>query len=69
MPVVTRSCTKERRRPLLEQETPVTSTMVRSRRYETRSPAKRKILQKDQDRENVGPSSKVGKIVLCSDFI
>lgn len=58
MPVVTRSCAKERRRPLLEQETPVTATMARSRRYETRSPAKRKILHKDQDRENVGPSSK-----------
>lgn len=69
MPVVTRSCAKEKRRPFIEQETPVTSTMVRSCRYETRSTAKRKIPQKDQDRENVGPSSKVRKTVFCSDFI
>lgn len=57
MPVVTRSCTKQRGRPRIEDDTPMTSTTV-PRRYPTRSSAKRKILRQENQEKGLEPPSK-----------
>lgn len=68
MPVVTRSCTKQKRGPRIEDDTPATSNMVRSCRYVTRSTAKRKILQQDHEGKNLEPSSKRAACVRTSNY-
>jgi len=57
MPVATRSCTKQRGRPRIEDETPAISTTV-PRRYPTRSSAKRKILHQENKGKGLEPPSK-----------
>ena len=63
MPVVTRSCSKQKGKPRIEDETPATSN-ANSRRYVTRSSAKRKILQQENEGRDQEPPSKVRKIVI-----
>ena len=60
MPVVTRSCRKQKGRPRIEDATPATSCIDR-RRYPTRSSVKRKIpvTQQDKEKNDVEPPSKV----------
>ena len=58
MPVVTRSCTKQKGRPRIEDETPATTNANRCR-YVTRSSAKRKILQQENEGKEEEPPSKV----------
>lgn len=56
MPVVTRSCSKQK--PRIEEETPATTNVVR-RRYATRSSVKRKILQQENEVKDLEPPTKV----------
>ena len=56
MPVVTRSCSKQK--PRIEEETPATTNVVR-RRYATRSTVKRKILQQENEVKDLEPPTKV----------
>lgn len=56
MPVVTRSCSKQK--PRIEEETPATTNVVR-RRYTTRSSVKRKILQQENEVKDLEPPTKV----------
>lgn len=59
MPVVTRSCKKQKGRPRIEDATPATSCIYR-RRYPTRSSVKRKIpvIQQEKERNDLEPPSK-----------
>ncbi|KAJ7390326.1 hypothetical protein OS493_026202 [Desmophyllum pertusum] len=57
MPVATRSCTKQKRRPRIEDETPATSKST-NRRYPTRSSAKRKIIDQENEGKGLEPPSK-----------
>lgn len=59
MPVVTRSCRKQKGRPRIEDATPATSCIDR-RRYPTRSSVKRKIpvTQQDKEKNDLEPPSK-----------
>ena len=59
MPVVTRSCSKQK--PRIEEETP--ATVVR-RRYATRSSVKRKILQQENEVKDLEPPTKVRNGIL-----
>ena len=61
MPVATRSCSKQKRRPRIEDETPATTKTNRSCRYVTRSTTKRKILQQNNVVKDLEPLPKVGK--------
>ncbi|KAL9964553.1 hypothetical protein ACROYT_G028208 [Oculina patagonica] len=57
MPVATRSCSKQKGRPRIEDETPMTTTTTR-RRYLTRSSAKRKIIDQENEGKALEPPSK-----------
>ena len=61
MPVVTRSCSKQK--PRIEEETPPTTNVVR-RRYATRSSVKRKILQQENEVKDLEPPTKVRNEIL-----
>lgn len=61
MPVVTRSCSKQK--PRIEEETPATTNVVR-RRYATRSSVKRKILQQENEVKDLEPPTKVRNEIL-----
>lgn len=63
MPVVTRSCSKQKSRPRIEEETPATTNVVR-RRYATRSSVKRKILQQENEIKDLEPPTKVRRGIL-----